>query len=806
MKPGKRTHVGPASATSPRTLTGLSVLVAALAAAGAQQSGSAQGGLPAYQEIQLPASTLAGVVPGAGGLLYGVTYEGGANNLGTIFSALTDLSQITVLHSFNGTDGRIPYGELTSDGLLLYGTNVHGRTVQWRHGLLLQPHDAGHADHRGLGLFVRPPESGNAPARRLPVWEHDRLPFRILGVSRPKGRIRASPVPAPLHCERGIGAGHSDGRSWWLLYGPAEFGGLADCYPAPYSGCGTVFRIKPDGSDFEVVYRFDTKDPSGATDEDGNIIRLFERGFPQRKLVFSSDGRLYGTTYRGVFSMTPNPAAPDFVVHYVVPRAQGTQIFAPPIEGLDGRLYINQYDGGDGMTNGVGSVYSMTKTGTDVIPLHLFTLTSGGQGPYGVMYQDSAGTIYGTTEYDETPNSPYHGTLFAIRGSNQAPTAAATAPATVAAGANCLASVTLDGSASSDPNGDPLTYQWRENGSLIATGATPTVSLGVGIHTITLRVSDPAGANNSTTVTVTVTSDVTLTYLGPNLLQSSGSNVLQAQTSTVNGPLAGVQLTFTVNGTPYQATTDASGIASVNVGPIASVSAAITITTTGGSCGTATTTVTVAVNRWPVASGTASAPNVSDQTCTAPVTLDASSSFDLDSDTLTYRWAEGATLLSTLKTPTVTLPAGTHAITLTVNDGRGGTASTIVPAEVLGQAVVLEYTGPAQLTVGIATPVTARLRTAGGVPVVGATIRFGIGAPGNNAGTTDAAGVATANVVAPAVGPATIVVSSTGDTCYQAALISTPITVIAQSATLIVIKTVINDNGGGERQLTSQCR
>jgi|GEM_PF-6896265 len=55
---------------------------------------------------------------------------------------------------------------------------------------------------------------------------------------------------------------------------------------------------------------------------------------------------------------------------------------------------------------------------------------------------------------------------------------------------SALASVTLDGSASSDPDENLLIYTWTENGSVIATGVTPTITLADGSHTITLTVSD----------------------------------------------------------------------------------------------------------------------------------------------------------------------------------------------------------------------------------------------------------------------------------------------------------------------------
>ncbi len=67
--------------------------------------------------------------------------------------------------------------------------------------------------------------------------------------------------------------------------------------------------------------------------------------------------------------------------------------------------------------------------------------------------------------------------------------------------------VTLDGSASTDPDGTIVAYSWTdETGAEIATDPTPSVDLPVGVHTVTLTVADDDGLTASDTVVVTVTS------------------------------------------------------------------------------------------------------------------------------------------------------------------------------------------------------------------------------------------------------------------------------------------------------------
>lgn len=94
---------------------------------------------------------------------------------------------------------------------------------------------------------------------------------------------------------------------------------------------------------------------------------------------------------------------------------------------------------------------------------------------------------------------------FTLKPTNRAPTANAGQDQTVQPGAL----VTLDGSASSDPDGDPLTYFWRQTGGA-AVSFTPTLSRttftapGPGVLTFTLTVTDTGGLADSDAVVVTV--------------------------------------------------------------------------------------------------------------------------------------------------------------------------------------------------------------------------------------------------------------------------------------------------------------
>ena len=448
---------------------------------------------PGYQEVLLPGATLAGVVRGPGGMLYGVTYDGGVNDLGTIFRASPDLSTVTVLHSFDGTDGQVPYGELTLHGTMFYGTTHSGGAGGSGTVFSFDPATGALVT---LASFSYPYSHPIAPLLARGDYLYGSTGSYPTGSTVFRLRTDGSGGPVILHefsDPDGLSPGGVIYGPGGFLYGTAQYGGLAGCYPFPYNGCGTVFRLRPDGtgqgqSGFEVIHRFTSATLRGYS-------------FPQRRLVNPNDGHLYGTTLKGVFRVEPDPAAPAFQVLYAVPSGQGSQIFAPPIEGVGGRLFVDQYDGG----SGAGTVYSMTRAGLDVTLHHQFDFDAGGFGPYGIMHADPPGTIYGTTEYNSCClNPPYRGTLFAIRGLTAAPTTPTTLitslnPAT--AGQAVTFTATVNGVS---PTGTVTFYDGAASlGTVALVGGSAsliTSSLTVGTHFINATydgdVDDPAGASN----------------------------------------------------------------------------------------------------------------------------------------------------------------------------------------------------------------------------------------------------------------------------------------------------------------------
>ena len=171
------------------------------------------------------------------------------------------------------------------------------------------------------------------------------------------------------------------------FYGTTYYGGA--------NGSGTVFRITPGGT-LTTLYSFCSQ--TNCTDG----------GYPEAGLVQGSDGNLYGTTYYGgngfdngfsdvgcgtVFRLT---AGGSLTTLYTFTGADGCYALGGVIQAIDGNFYGTTYSGG---ANGGGTVFKITPGGalTTIYTFCSQTNCTDGNSPKAALVQGTDGNFYGTT-------------------------------------------------------------------------------------------------------------------------------------------------------------------------------------------------------------------------------------------------------------------------------------------------------------------------------------------------------------------------------------------------------------------------
>ncbi len=261
--------------------------------------------------------------------------------------------------------------------------------------------------------------------------------------------------------------------------------------------------------------------------------------------------------------------------------------------------------------------------------------------------------------------------------------------------------VTLDGTGSSDPDDDTLTYLWEQTAGTTVTLDDPTAAQPTffapadGSSTVfKLTVSDGHGLSSTDLVVVGNGNNDPTADAGPDQ-NKVVSTLVTLDGSGSEDPDPNQPLTYTwaqTGGTPVTLS-DTHGVHPTFTAPSLVTTLTFDLTVDDGFGGTDTDSVTINVtNAIPVANAGVDQTKV----VSTLVTLDGSGSSDADpgqTATLTYLWEQlsgtSVTLSSTTaQKPTFTAPvlASTLEFKVTVNDGHAGTSSDTVIIDVINHA------------------------------------------------------------------------------------------------------------------------
>ncbi|MCP5524754.1 MAG: tandem-95 repeat protein [Verrucomicrobiales bacterium] len=279
------------------------------------------------------------LVVGIDGLIYGTTSSGGLNNLGTVFRMHPDGSAFTVLHHFSSSasDGRQSYSGLVQDSQgVLYGTT-------WGGGNYLQ----------GTLFKINPDGTG----------------FTVIHHFQPQTDGYNPQSPLLLA---------NDG----LIYGTAYVGGA--------NGVGGVYRVERNGANFTVLHAFGSGGQDGRYASAG--VTMGSDGLLYGTTRASATG-FGGTVYR------LNPDGSGFQVLRSFPDdgSEGSWLLSCVAEGPDGVLYGMGWQGGN---NDSGVIYQLNRDGSGFSVLHRFGGIGDGSRPYADLLRGSDGWLYGTTAQD----------------------------------------------------------------------------------------------------------------------------------------------------------------------------------------------------------------------------------------------------------------------------------------------------------------------------------------------------------------------------------------------------------------------
>jgi hypothetical protein len=273
---------------------------------------------------------------------------------------------------------------------------------------------------------------------------------------------------------------------------------------------------------------------------------------------------------------------------------------------------------------------------------------------YGFRHANGTRDIAGFSIHNSDPGGISYDNICVA--SNALPVADAGSNQTVEQDSLGGASVTLNGSGSSDPDGDLLTYSWTWTGGA-ATGVNTTVLLPLGTTEITLTVDDGQGTGTDTVeITVEDTTPPSVD-VGPDIA---------VEQETADG--TEVTLSATVSDICDASPTITWSQGPTAVFPLGNTTVTVTATDASGNRATDTVVVTVEDTRPP---GVDAGPDITVEQETADgteVTLNATVN-DICDTSPTITWSHG---------PTAVFPLGNTMVPVTATDASGNSATDTV--------------------------------------------------------------------------------------------------------------------------------
>lgn len=357
---------------------------------------------------------------------------------------------------------------------------------------------------------------------------------------------------------------------------------------------------------------------------------------------------------------------------------------------------------------------------------------------------DIAGTYVATLVVsDGKANSELAAVSILASATNLAPVAKPGVNQSVVVGSK----VSVDASASSDPNGDTITYRWsllfKPVGSTATLSSASTVSATftadlAGTYLVGLTVND--GKVDSPVVVLTVTAAklnaVPVANAGTNQNVTAATLTTLDGTASTDADLDGLSYTWSLISKPSSSNAALSSTTSPKptFTPDVAGTYVASLVVSDGKDRSPTAVVTV------IASGSNSAPVANAGTAqsvstAAVVTLNGTGSTDANGDTLTYRWtltskptsSTAALSSATVASPTFTADlAGSYVASLVVNDSKvdsTNTSTVTITASAANSAPVANA-GPVQTVSRTGGTVTVTLTGAGSTDANSDTLTY----------------------------------------------------------------------------------